>query len=231
MHIVTLSYDDGFAKSSLNTAEIYEKFGLAACINVVAAAHLKTWVPPDYKEVVRGDFTMWNELQERGHEVMPHGYRHANKGGLPFNEGRDLILRCLDVFDRELRAFDRKKAIFNFPYNNTTPELEAWLPTQVRAFRGGGAAHGFNPLPTRDTVAIRTTGMGPGNCEEHLDACIAHLFAQPSGWLVYNTHGLDDEGWGPIGAGYLERLLGRLLKTPGVHVLPTGAAMKFLGVF
>lgn len=230
MHIITLSYDDGFSKSSLRTAEIYEKFDLAACINVVATSHLKTWTPPDYPAVPRGDFVMWNELQDRGHEIMPHGYRHANKGKLPFDEGRDLILRCLDVFDRELRGFDRKSAIFNFPYNSTSPELEAWLPTVVRAFRGGGIPDGINPLPTRETVAIRTSGFGPGNCEHHLDQCIEKVRRQPSGWLVYNTHGLDDEGWGPIGSTYLERLLERLLKIPDMHILPAGKAMQFLGV-
>ena len=38
-HIVSLSFDDGFQKSSIRTAEIYEKYELSACINVVASAH------------------------------------------------------------------------------------------------------------------------------------------------------------------------------------------------
>ena len=38
-HVVTLSFDDGFKKSSIKTAEIYEKYKLSACINVVASAH------------------------------------------------------------------------------------------------------------------------------------------------------------------------------------------------
>jgi peptidoglycan/xylan/chitin deacetylase (PgdA/CDA1 family) len=51
-----------------------------------------------------GDFGLWNELRARGHEVMPHGYRHANKRKMPFADAKELILRCLDVFDRELTA-------------------------------------------------------------------------------------------------------------------------------
>ena len=35
-HIITLSFDDGFKKSSLLTAEIFEKHKLPACINVIA---------------------------------------------------------------------------------------------------------------------------------------------------------------------------------------------------
>lgn len=42
-HIVTLSFDDGFRKSSIRTAEIYEKYKLSACINVIATgqAHVR----------------------------------------------------------------------------------------------------------------------------------------------------------------------------------------------
>jgi hypothetical protein len=36
MHIVTLSFDDGFQKSNLTIAETYERFGLSACFNVLA---------------------------------------------------------------------------------------------------------------------------------------------------------------------------------------------------
>ena len=40
MHVVSLSFDDGFRKSFLRTAEIYEKFGFSACFNVIASAHI-----------------------------------------------------------------------------------------------------------------------------------------------------------------------------------------------
>jgi len=36
-HVVTLSFDDGFKKSFLRTAEIYEKHKLSACLNIVTA--------------------------------------------------------------------------------------------------------------------------------------------------------------------------------------------------
>ena len=47
-HIVTLSFDDGFRKSSVKTAEIYEKYKLSACINVVASASMKDFRAPDW---------------------------------------------------------------------------------------------------------------------------------------------------------------------------------------
>jgi len=222
VHIVTLSFDDGFRRSNLKIAELYERFGLRACMNVLAAP--EALVPEQHQYGTdRGDFALWNELQARGHEIMPHGLKHANKRDLPFDQARDLILRCLEIFAEKLEGFEARRAVFNFPYNASTPQLEAWLPTVVRAFRTSGG--GINPLPTARTTKITTTGFGPENCEEHLDREIEALLRRPEGWLVYNTHGLDDEGWGPIRASYLERLLGRLTQIQGVRVLPAGAAL------
>ena len=223
-HIVTLSFDDGFKKSSIKTAEIYEKYKLSACINVVASAHMKDFRPPDYHTVPRGDFGLWNELQARGHEIMPHSYKHANLRRLPLEEAKGLIIRCLDVFSKELKDFDPKKAVYNFAYNASTPELEAWLPTQVRAFRTGGGA--INRLPHKGQVKLTCTSFGPGNCEHAIDREIDRLLAQESGWLIFNSHGLDGEGWGPIRALYLERLLERLLAVQTVDVLPVVPALE-----
>src|SRR5262245_22807937 len=159
-HYFTLSFDDGFKKSSLKTAEIYEKYKLSACINVIATAHLPDFVlPNEYHRWPVGDFGLWNELQARGHEIMPHGYKHANKSQMPLADAQDLIRRCLDFFTKELKDFDRRKAVFNFPFNASTPALEAWLPGQVMAFRTGGPP--VNKLPHRGQVKLTCTNFGP----------------------------------------------------------------------
>ncbi len=228
-HLITLSFDDGFRQSFRRTAEIYEKYKLSACLNVLATGHRRDFRPPG--EYIggspRGDFALWNELQQRGHEIMPHGHRHANLRQLPFEEARALTLRCFDVFDKELKGFDRKQAVFNFPYNASTPELEQWLPTQVMAFRTGGGA--INPLPRRGRPKLTCTSFGPGNCERAIDAEIEKLLARESGWLIFNTHGLDEEGWGPIRAAYLDRLLARLTSIDTVDILPAAAALRKYG--
>lgn len=224
-HIVTLSFDDGFKKSFLRTAEIYEKYKLSACLNVIATAHEETFQPPG--EYIagspRGDFTLWNELQQRGHEIMPHTYRHANLRQVPFDEATDLITRCLEVFGERLKGFDPKKAVYNFAYNASTPELEEWLTGRVRAFRTGGEA--INRWPRPGQMKLTCTGFGPGNCEHAIDREIETLLTRRTGWLIFNTHGLDEEGWGPIRATYLDRLLDRLTAIDSVDVLPAGKAL------
>jgi peptidoglycan/xylan/chitin deacetylase (PgdA/CDA1 family) len=222
MHIVTLSFDDGFRKSNTKIAQVYERFGLRACFNVLAAPQE---LAKDQEEwgTDRGDWALWNELQARGHEIMPHGYHHANKAELPFAEAKGLIERCLAIFCENLDGFDPKQAVFNFPFNRSTPELEAWLPTVVRAFRTSGG--GLNPLPRRGATKLTTTGSGPEDCGWHIDQEVASLLSQPEGWLVYNTHGVDGEGWGPITSDYLQRLLARLVEIEGMEVMPTGLAL------
>jgi peptidoglycan/xylan/chitin deacetylase (PgdA/CDA1 family) len=223
-HYITLSFDDGFKKSSLRTAEIYEKHKLSACINVIATAHLPNFVlPNEYHRWPVGDFGLWNELQSRGHEIMPHGYKHANKGEMPLAEAQDLIRRCLDYFAKELKGFDPKKAVFNFPFNVSTPELEQWLPSQVMAFRAAGSI--VNPLPRRGHVKLTSGGFGPENTDDHLISAIDKWLAAPSGWLIYNTHGLDEEGYGPLSASVLDRLLARLAAMPHVEIVPAARAL------
>ena len=222
MHLVTLSFDDGFERSSLRTVEIFERHGLIAELNVVAAGHrgepAETW----HTGWRKGDFGLWNELQARGHRVMPHGYRHANKADLPLADAQRLIERCLDVFAAELEGFEASESSFAFPYNRSNPALEAWLRGQVRAFRTGGDA--VMPQPRAGQQRVTCVSFGPERCDDHLLQTVDSFLAGPPGWLCYNLHGLDDEGWGPVGSSTLDRLLERFV-APGVQVLPIADAL------
>jgi hypothetical protein len=155
---------------------------------------------------------------------MPHGLIHHNLANMPFADAQRSITRCLEIFTDELEHFQANEAIFNFAYNASTPELEAWLPGLVRGFRTGGDP--INPLPHPGQARLTTAGHGPENCEEHLEDAIARLLAGPPAWLIYNVHGLDEEGWGPIRAGYLESLLERLSRMDRLSILPVGKALS-----
>ena len=226
-HVVTLSFDDGFRKSSIETARIFEKHGLSACINVIATAHHDDFVPPDeYHSVPAGDFGLWNELVARGHEVMPHGYKHQNLTEVPLQVAKDLIMRCLDYFSEALNGFDPKEAIFNFPYNASNPAIEEWLSGQVKAFRTGYAQ--INPMPHAGQKKLICSSHGPGNIDAFLSVEIDRFLASTGGWLIFNAHGLDEEGWGPLSASHLDSLLFELKAKENVLVIPTGLALADL---
>lgn len=225
-HIVSLSFDDGFEESNLKIAHIYEKFDLSACFNVIALGHDVDFQPPDpyHEGYPRGNFQLWNALQARGHEIMPHGLLHHNLAEMPFKDAQRSILRCLEIFEDELDGFSTQESIYNFAYNASTHEIEEWLSGIVKAYRTAGEP--INPLPVPNQVKLTTDGYGPENCESHLDQYIERLLARPNGWLIYNTHGLEDEGWGPIRASYLEDLLDRLTSIDRVAVMPVGRALS-----
>jgi len=223
-HIITLSYDDGFRKSSIRTAEIYEKYGLSSCINIIANAHQRgDELPDEYHAWPVGDFELWNDLKRRGHEIMPHGYRHANLGEMPLEEAQQLVYKCIDIFNSELEGFNASESVFNLPYNSSTPELEAWLFTKFRIIRTHGSA--INPLPHRGLVRLGCISYGPENIDKHLVESIDTFLEGPPGWFVYNTHGLDDEGWGPLSSGLLDELLDRWSGMENVYVLPVIPAL------
>lgn len=214
MHYVTISWDDGFTRSVGKIAEIYERYFLRAEFNIVVTFHQND--PQTF-----GDFGVWNDLQARGHVTQPHGYDHSNLAEMPLPQAQENILRCLEIFQHSLDGFDARRTVFNFPYNVSTPELDAWLPQVVRAFRVGGEA--IMPLPTRSTT--RLTSPASENAEAMLDQCLEALLAQPEGWLLYTAHGLDGEGWGPLRSTYLKNLLERLLQRDDVRILPTQAVL------
>jgi hypothetical protein len=228
VYIVSLSFDDGFEKSNHKIAEIYEKYGLSACFNVMALADGLVSKPTAHiydPEAMPGNFDLWNEFRARGHEIMPHGLVHHNLTEIPFTEAQRSVLRCLDIFEWNLKGFHRHEAVYNFAFNAHTPTLESWLLTQVRAIRVRGADI-INPLPDSHTRMVNTTGFGPENCEAYLENTLETLFARPSGWLVFTAHGLDNEGWGPMRSSYLEDLLVRLLDR-NVLIMPVGQALDW----
>jgi peptidoglycan/xylan/chitin deacetylase (PgdA/CDA1 family) len=223
-YIITLSFDDGFEKSSIKTAEIFEKYGLSACINVIATAHLKNFkLPNEYHAWRAGDFNLWNELKSRGHEIMPHSYDHQNLTEMPFEEAKDSVLKCLEIFNTELKGFNAKESVYNFAYNASSPEIEEWLGTQVKAFRTGGSV--VNPMPFSGQKKLTCISHGPENIDKHLGETIDEFLQGPGGWFIYNTHGLDHEGWGPVSSVFLDELLDRLSTIKTVEILPAGKAL------
>ena len=250
-HLVTLSFDDGFAKSFARTAAIYEEFGMKACLNVIAAISSKEVGSPNtWRNCPVGGLELWNELAGRGHEIMPHGWDHSNLSGIPFADACRDIDRCLEAFRNNLKGFLQEKAVFNFPYNASTPAVETYLELKVRV-RGyrTGPGGAVNRWPSPETRRITVSAFGPGNCEEHLDHELGDFLSggpgaseageaqqgRPAvatvapGWFVYNLHGLDEEGWGPITADYLRRLLERLGSMGHVEVIPAAVALGKYG--
>jgi peptidoglycan/xylan/chitin deacetylase (PgdA/CDA1 family) len=234
-HILTLSFDDGFKKSFYRTAEIYSEYGLKACLNVIASGHLPEfkgvgkWVLPE----LMGNFNDWNMLKSRGHEIMPHTWDHLNLTEIPVEEAKANIDKCLDYFAHHLDGYKPEEAVYNFAFNASTPELDEFTLTRVRALRTGGwlvlKNSRVNKVPTTSgPVALGCWSHGPELCDTYVDEEVNKFLAGPGGWLIFNLHGLDEEGWGPVSTLYLDGLLKRLVRIDYLDILPTGEVLKLV---
>src|SRR5438093_9066025 len=112
---IGILFDDGFARSSVTTAALFEEFGLRATFAVLANP---SGFAPQFQ---LGDFALWNELKSRGHVIHPHGYTHANLRSMSYADAIDELERCLSTFSEKLRGFDAQRALYCFAYNCGTP--------------------------------------------------------------------------------------------------------------
>jgi peptidoglycan/xylan/chitin deacetylase (PgdA/CDA1 family) len=226
-HLISFSFDDGFRKSFNKLVEIHEQFGLRACLNVIASGHLPAFQPVDnwILPKLMGDFNDWNHFVARGHEVMPHSWQHLNLARQDPYEAKKLISKCIVYFNEHLHGFDPSRAVFNFPFNASTPELDQHALTLVKAVRtsGNGA---INPFPNKNTMVLGCESHGPDHSDDWVEEKVNRFLAGPGGWMILNLHGLDDEGWGPLSTDYFIDLLERLVIINKLEVIPVGMALE-----
>ena len=126
----------------------------------------------------------------------------------------------LDLFD------ESKHAVFNFPFNASTPELEAFCLSKVRAIRTQGNSPNNTVAVTKEPMWLGCWSKGPENIDHWVEEQVNQFLTEPEGWLILNLHGLDGEGWGPVSPAYLTSLLGRLVKIEHLELLPVGDVLR-----
>jgi len=209
---VAIVFDDGFAKSSRATADVFEQFHLRAVFAVLA----KGFDTPQRFPI--GDFSLWNELQSRGHRPQPHGYTHANLPNLPHDQAVEQMRLCLELFQQKLTGFDARKTVYHFTYNLSTPALVQWLLPRV-----AGVRHGGDALLSNDQIASRvwpSCGFGPDDPYEPLLAQLELARQTLPAGLFLTLHGLDNEGWGATNSDNLRRLLEIITTDPALEYWP-----------
>ncbi len=232
-HLLTLSFDDGFKKSFYRVAEIHENYGLQACLNVIASGHLPTykavdkWIRPE----LLGNFDDWNALKARGHEIMPHTWKHLNLTKIRLKKAKKNIDKCLDYFEKHLEGYEPSEAVYNFAFNASNTALEDHVLQRTAAVRTGGwlllEDTRVNLIPTSpQSLRLGCWLNGPDLIDDFIEKEVNKFLDSEGGWLILNLHGLDDEGWGPVSTAYLDRLLKRLVEVDYLEVLPAGEVIK-----
>lgn len=231
-HILTLSFDDGFKKSFYKIAELHKEYGLKACLNVIAMGDVPGYVTDPYiPQNILGNFDDWNKLKSKGHEIMPHTWDHKNLTKLPLEEAKENLDKCFAHFEENLDGYNANRSVYNYAYNASNQELDEYALKRVRAVRTAGwlvlGNTKINLIPKgKKPLQLGCWGHGPDLCDNYIEAEVNDFLAGPSGWLILNCHGLDDEGWGPMSTSYLDNLLKRLVNIIYLDVLPSGEVIK-----
>jgi hypothetical protein len=194
---IGIIFDDGFVKSTIKTAEMFERFNLRAVFGVVADP--SNFVPGC------GDWKLWNELQRRGHIIHPHAQTHVKLSELSPAQAVASVKQCLESFAENLEGFKAEQAVYACAYNTGTPEVIEWLLPRVRCIRIGG-----DPFLTPSALQSRvwpSATFGPEDPYQdflnHLEQCRQR---RPTA-LFYCLHGLDGEYWGATQSDHLRRIL------------------------
>lgn len=234
-HYISFSFDDGFKKSFYRIAEIHQEYGLNACLNVIASGHLPLfnaepkWIP----QKLLGNFDDWNALREKGHEIMPHSWKHLNLTKISFENAKENIEKCISYFKENLSGYSSNGAVYNFTYNASSPELEDYVLSKFTAIRTwAGLVQNnttINKFPVNELpFRLGCWTYGPDLSDYYVEQEVNKFLSTEGGWLILNLHGLDNEGWGPISSKYLDSLLRRLIKIDFLKISPTGKLVRQL---
>jgi peptidoglycan/xylan/chitin deacetylase (PgdA/CDA1 family) len=204
MSKIAFVFDDGYAKSCCAVAALFERYAVSAVFGVLAE--------PWGRHPDRGDWSLWRDLAERGHIIHPHGFEHKSLALMTFEDAVVSLERCFEEFLKYLPNFELSQAVFHYPYNAGTDELNAWLIDHVAAVRIGGT--GFNTNADLASRVLHCTGFGPDYCDQHLSDQLDQCELDKPNAFIYNLHGVDGEGWGPIHLGALEKALNVILDSP-----------------
>jgi len=233
-HYLSFSFDDGFKKSFNRAAEIHEEYGTKGCFNIIATAHIPIfkpvgeWILPE----LMGSFHDWNRMVSRGHEVMPHTWEHLRLTEIPIVKAKKNIDKCLDYFENNLDGYDPSSAVYNYAFNASNDDLDEFTLQRVKAIRTGGwLVLGENKIAnqiptTTENIKLGCWADGPGLCDDYVEKTTNTFLQGEGGWLIFNLHGLDNEGWGPISTKYYDSLLKRLVEIKKLQVMPVGEVLK-----
>lgn len=205
-------FDDGFSASCLKIADIYEARGLHATFAVLVD---HTGFMPAFP---KGDFSLWRELQTRGHVIHPHGYDHSDLSRISYSEAINKIDACLAHFSDNLPGFLPQRTVYHATYNRTTPEVDAYLLSRFGAVRSNGVegqvGHGFNYCEDLKKRILICSWHGPDHCDTHLIDMLHLAEHEQPELFLYMMHGVDHEGWGPVNAETLQCALDFILASP-----------------
>ena len=197
---VSLTFDDGFRRASEVAAEILGERGLGATFYIVTG-----WVSP-VRAAVRdplnrgcdhGDWAHWRSVRDAGHEVGSHTFSHFNVTGkmarlFPWLVG-DELRKARDDLAREV---PQPLRTISMTWNQSSRRSDRIVRTLYDGCRLGDTSIQYNDLRALDPYRLASWAPRASVTLEAYEKAVADL--PDGGWLIFQFHSFDGEGWEPL---------------------------------
>lgn len=131
----------GTKKGALHVLDVLDEFNLKT-----------TWFIP--ADIVERHSDVVEKILERGHEIGHHGLDHTGEYGKNFEEQKERILRCQDIFEK----YTGYRAVGFRPTGYLLPETERWIYGEggfIYSSAGiSGEACGYYEIEGTPTAAV-----------------------------------------------------------------------------
>lgn len=195
------------------------RFGFHATFYVVTG-----WVRPHRVRVSErfnagrdhGTWPFWREIAGLGHEVGSHGFSHLNASGtlarlFPWLVEKDIGRSAQDLKEQ----IPGPTPTMSMPWNAATSRSAQVVRRHFSGCRLGSSRISYNRLSNLSRFELESWAPRPDDpWDQYVDA-VEQLPA--GGWLIFQFHSFEEEGWDPIEPELLERLC-ELISSRGVRV-------------
>lgn len=185
----TYTFDDGYASSS-TIASIFESYGLRASFYIVAGAVPET------------QWSMWRDLEAKGHEIGNHSMTHTIDLSDPTLSDQTLNTEINDAQTLIAQKLGTKPMTFAFPwhaYSDRSLNVALQHHFAVRKPDIGESTYHF-VFFDQDHSVDEAHALADANAQ------LADTVAV-GGWFVAAGHGIDGDGWSPITSNFLNQHL------------------------
>lgn len=217
--LLSITFDDGLRHAAEVGCELLAPHGMPATFYVVTG-----WVEPA-RAVIRepcnvgrshGDWRLWRQVRDAGHEVGSHTFSHVNAGGkkallMPWSIGREIERSFADL----AREVPQKRYTISMPWNAATARSEAHIRRRFAGCRLG-ARLVYNRLDTLDRYRLASWAPAPATSDEEIARAISGI--PENGWLILQFHSFDAEGWEPVSRARFMRMCEIASATEGLGV-------------
>jgi peptidoglycan/xylan/chitin deacetylase (PgdA/CDA1 family) len=229
---LSITFDDGFRYAAEVACEALHPLGIPATFYVVTG-----WVEPARASITEpynegrshGDWNLWRQVRDAGHEVGSHTFSHVNAGGkksivLPWLV-RNQVERSYQDLVREV---PQARYTISMPWNAATTTSER----HVRRYFAGcrlGSKLAYNRLGSLESFRLLSWAPSPATNDAEFRQAIARI--PDNGWLILQFHSFDDEGWDPISRKRFKWLCETIAATEGVSVRTVGDVVSRFATF